>query len=125
MLIGLLAGLTGGLLGLGGGVIFIPGLVIFLDQAQLAAQATSLLAMIPMAMVGAWRQHRYGNARLRDGIVVGALSPVGVLAGAVLANSVSERVLELSFAGLQIWFAYRLTLRILRSRAREAGDTRV
>ena len=32
-------------------------------SAQVDAEATSLLAIIPVALVGAWRQHRYGNVR--------------------------------------------------------------
>ena len=111
--IGFTAGMAGGLLGIGGGVLFVPGLVIFLGQTQLTAEATSLLAVIPVAIVGAWRQHRYGNLRLRDGLVVGALSPLGVLAGTALANAVPERALELGFAGVQLYFAYQLGRRAL------------
>ncbi len=118
LVIGFAAGIASGLLGLGGGVLFVPGLVIFLDQTQLAAEATSLLAVIPVAIVGAWRQHRYGNLRLRDGLVVGALSPVGVLAGTALANAVPERALELGFAGVQLFFAYQLGRRALGLDAR-------
>ena len=106
--IGLAAGMAIGLLGIGGGVLFVPGLVIFLDESQLEAVSTSLVAVVIVAVVGAWRQRSYGNVRLKDGLIVGALSPVGVLVGAVLANSVSERVLELSFAAVQLYFAYSL-----------------
>jgi uncharacterized protein len=109
--IGFAAGIASGLLGIGGGVLFVPGLVIFLDQSQLAAEATSLVAIVIVGLVGAWRQHGYGNVRLRDGLVVGALSPLGVLLGTALANAVSERVLELSFAAVQLYFAYRLAQR--------------
>ena len=106
--IGLAAGLASGLLGIGGGVLFVPGIVIFLDESQLHAVSTSLVAVVIVAVVGAWRQRSYGNVRLKDGLIVGALSPVGVLLGAVLANSVYERVLELSFAAVQLYFAWTL-----------------
>jgi uncharacterized protein len=109
--IGFAAGVTSGLLGVGGGVLFVPGLVIFLDHSQLDAEATSLVAVVVVSAVGAWRQREYGNVRLRDGLVVGALSPLGVLAGTALANAVPERALELSFAGVQLFFAYRLARR--------------
>lgn len=115
LVIGFSAGMLGGLVGGGGGVLFIPGLVIFLDESQLEAEATSLLAMALVAVVGAARQGGYGNLRLRDGLVVGVLSPLGVGAGTVLANNVSERVLELSFAALQLYFAYGLARRAMRS----------
>ena len=80
-LFGLAGGVVGGLLGVGGGILFVPALAIFLDEPQVEAEATSLLAIVPVALVGAWRQHGFGNVRLRDGLLVGALSPLGVAAG--------------------------------------------
>ena len=111
--IGFAAGLAGGLVGVGGGVLMVPGLVIFLGESQLEAEATSLLAIVAVAAVGAWRQGRYGNLRLRDAMVVGGLAPVGVVVGTVLANALTERVLELSFAAVQVYFAYRLARRAI------------
>jgi len=46
--------------------------------------------------------------------VVGLLSPLGVLAGVELANALPERVLEVSFAAVQLYFAFRLGRRALR-----------
>src|ERR687896_2679247 len=112
--IGLAAGVTSGLLGVGGGVLFVPGLVFFLGMSQLGAEATSLVAVVPVALVGAWRQRGYGNVRVRDGVAVGLLSVVGVAAGAALANAVPERALEVAFAAVQLYFAYRLGRRALR-----------
>ena len=111
--LGFAGGAVGGMLGVGGGVVFVPALVIFLDEPQLRAEATSLLAIVPVGLVGAWRQNRYGNVRMRDALIVGALSPVGVLAGVVLANNVSERVLELPFAVLVLLIAAQLFRRAL------------
>jgi len=102
------AGMTGGLVGVGGGALFVPALVVFAEQSQLDAQATSLVAIVVVSVVGTWRQRRYGNVRLRDGLMVGVLSPLGVLAGVVVANAVPERALELSFAAVQLIFAWEL-----------------
>ena len=118
--IGIAAGMTSGMLGVGGGVLFVPGLVFILGMSQLGAESTSLLAIVPVALVGAWRQHRYGNVRVRDGLLVAALSPLGVLGGTWLANSLSERVLELSFAAVQLAFAFGLGRRALRYKAEDA-----
>ncbi|MEA2475339.1 MAG: uncharacterized protein QOE06_3254 [Thermoleophilaceae bacterium] len=112
--LGFAAGMTGGMLGVGGGVIFVPTLVFVLDQSQLDALSTSLLAIIPVAMLGAWRQWGYGNLRVRDGLIVALLAPPGVILGTVLANALSERVLELSFAALQVFMAVNLVRRALR-----------
>jgi uncharacterized membrane protein YfcA len=106
--LGFVAGMTGGLVGVGGGVLFVPALVLFAGLSQLGAEATSLVAIVLVSLVGTWRQHRYGNIRLREGLLVGVLSPIGVLVGVALANAVSERVLELSFAAVQLLFAWQL-----------------
>jgi uncharacterized protein len=115
--VGLLAGTVAGLMGVGGGILFVPALTLFLDQSQIHAEATSLLAIIPVAIVGAWRQHGYGNVRLGDALVIGLLSPVGVIVGAVVANSLSERALELGFAGLILFVAAQLVRRAFREPA--------
>jgi uncharacterized membrane protein YfcA len=120
VLFGLAGGVVSGLLGVGGGILFVPALAIFLDESQVGAEATSLLAIVPVAAVGAWRQYRYANVELRVGLLVGALSLVGVGIGVVIANAVSQRVLELSFAALLLVVAGRLVLHSLRSSA-EAG----
>jgi len=111
LLVGFAAGVTSGMLGVGGGILFVPGLVFFHGLSQLSAESTSLLAIVPVAAVGAWRQHRYGNVRLRDGLILAALSPVGVLLGAWLSNHLPERALELSFAAVQLVFAFGLARR--------------
>jgi uncharacterized protein len=108
LVLGFAAGMAGGLLGVGGGVLFVPALVVFAGESQLGAVATSLVAVTVMAVVGAARQRRYGNIRLREGLVIGGLAPVGVIAGVVLANAVPERALELGFAGVQLVFAWQL-----------------
>jgi uncharacterized protein len=110
-LFGLAGGVVGGLLGVGGGILFVPALAIFLDEPQVRAEATSLLAIVPVALAGTWRQHRFGNVRIKDGIVIGVLSVAGVGLGVLVANAVSQRVLEISFAGLLLFVAFQLTRR--------------
>ncbi len=114
VVVGFAAGVSSGMLGVGGGIIFVPGLVFVLGLSQLSAEATSLLAIVPVAIVGAWRQREYGNVRLKAGLVLGALSPLGVVGGAELANVLPARALELSFAAVQLVFALGLARRALR-----------
>src|SRR3954454_10113359 len=106
--LGVAAGMAGGLVGVGGGVLFVPALVVFADQSQLGAESTALVGIVIVSLVGTWRQRGYGNVRLRDGLAIGVLSPIGVLVGVGLANAVPERALELSFAGVQLFFAWQL-----------------
>jgi uncharacterized membrane protein YfcA len=53
--------------------------------------------------------------RLRDALILAALSPLGVAGGAWLANELSERALELSFAAVQLAFAAGLARRAVRT----------
>ena len=85
LLVAFVAGTLGGMVGVGGGVLFVPGLVVLMDLSQLEAEATSLVAVVAVGAVGAWRQHRYDNLRLNDALVIGLLSPVGVAVGVVAA----------------------------------------
>jgi uncharacterized membrane protein YfcA len=111
--IGVAAGVVAGMLGVGGGILFVPALVLFADLNQVDAEATSLLAIVPVALVGAARQRAYGNVRLRDAALIGLLSAAGVALGVVVANAVPERALEVSFAALVLWVAARLGRRAL------------
>ncbi len=106
--IGVLAGLISGLLGVGGGVLFVPGLVFVAGLTQVDAEATSLLAIIPVAVLGAWRQRGYGNVRLGDGVRIGVLSVVGAVGGVVLANILSGRALRVLFALVMLAAAAQL-----------------
>jgi hypothetical protein len=112
-LVALAGGMAGGLVGVGGGVLFVPALTIFLGLDQVDAESTSLMMIVLVALVGAYRQRGYGNVDLRDAAMVALLSPLGVLVGVVVANSVSQRALELSFAALALYVAYGLVKRAL------------
>ena len=108
VLVGALGGLAAGMLGVGGGVLFVTALVVFLGLAQVPAEATSLLAIVPVALVGAWRQFRYGNLRPLDSAVLGGLAVPGAVGGVAIVNVVPERAVELAFAGLLVVVAVRL-----------------
>jgi uncharacterized protein len=114
-LLGFAGGLVGGLLGVGGGILFVPALAIFMNETQVRAEATSLLAIVPVALVAVWRQLGYGNVRVRDGLVIGALSPIGVAIGVIASNSIPQRALELTFAGLALLIAAQLVIRAHRT----------
>lgn len=111
ILLAIAGGLAGGLVGVGGGVLFVPALTIFLGFSQVEGESTSLLMIVIVALIGAYRQKGYGNLNLRDALVIGALSPLGVLIGVVAANELSQRALELSFAALALYVAYGLVRR--------------
>ena len=115
VLMAIAGGLAGGLVGVGGGVLFVPALTIFLGLSQVEAESTSLLMIVIVALVGAYRQNGYGNVRLREALLIGVLSPLGVWIGVTVSNHVSERALQLSFAALALFMAFQLIRRARRS----------
>jgi len=113
-LLGLVGGVVGGMLGVGGGIVFVPTLALVLGLSQVDAEATSLLAVIGVGVVGAWRQYGYGNVRPRDGALMGGLSLAGVAAGVALANVLPEHALKLLFAAFMLYMAGSLFRRAAR-----------
>jgi uncharacterized protein len=115
--LGLAAGVLAGMFGVGGGILFVPTLVA-LGLGQLDAQGTSLLAILPTVLVGAWNQRRYGNLRVRTAVVVGLSSVVGVEIGARLVTALPETSLRRLFAVLLFAVAAQLAWRTRRREAR-------
>ena len=121
VLIGLAAGIVAGLLGVGGGALFVPALTIGLGLSQLDAEATSLLAIIPVALVGALRQRGHGNVDLRTAAALGGLGATGAVGGAAIANAVPQRALEVSFALFILFVASQLVRRALSAPQPDEG----
>ena len=113
--LGLVAGVLSGLFGVGGGILFVPVLVA-LGLGQVEASATSLLAIVPTAGVGIWRQARYGNLRVRSSLILGVASLAGVAGGVKIATSLPEHTLRRLFGVLLLGVAAQLALRAVRSR---------
>jgi uncharacterized membrane protein YfcA len=116
-LIGVAAGAVSGMLGVGGGILFVPALVLVLGLTQVEGEATSLLAILPVAIVGTWRQQRYGNVRLAEGLVMGALAAAGTVGGVALVNVLPAHVVKVAFAVLLLVTAFQLARRALTGAA--------
>jgi uncharacterized membrane protein YfcA len=114
ILLGVAAGAAAGLFGVGGGIVFVPTLTIVLGLAQLEAEATSLLAILPVAILGSWRQTRAGTVRWRDATTIGLASAGTVVAGALIADAAPEKALRIGFAVLLVLTAIQLILRARR-----------
>lgn len=115
--LGVAAGMIAGLFGVGGGTIFVPTLTLVLGLSQLHAEATSLLAIIPVAMLGSWRQTREGTVRWGDATIIGLVSVATAIVGALIADVAPERALRLGFAVLLLITAAQLVVRARRGDA--------
>jgi uncharacterized protein len=101
---GLAIGFLSGLTGVGGGVFLVPTMVVGFGLTQRIAQGTSLVAILPTAVVGAWTHHRHGNLDLNAAARIASAGVPAALAGAALALLLPERVL-LGLFGLFLLFA--------------------
>jgi uncharacterized protein len=119
--LGFAAGVLAGMFGVGGGILFVPTLVA-LGLDQLEAQGTSLLAILPTVLVGAWNQRRYGNLRVRTAVTVGVASIVGVEVGARVVTELPEEALRRLFAVLLFAVAAQLAWRTRRRTPRYPGS---
>jgi uncharacterized membrane protein YfcA len=121
-LIGVAAGAVSGMLGVGGGILFVPALVLVLGLSQVEGEATSLLAILPVAVVGTWSQRRYGNVRLEEGLLMGTLAAAGTVGGVALVNVLPAHVVKIAFAVLLLFTAFQMVRRALAADAQPAPD---
>ena len=100
--IGAGAGLLSGLFGVGGGLLMVPALVLLVGTAQHRAHATSLAAIVPIALVGALVFGRADSVNVVAAAVLAAGSLLGVQGGARVMGRLSSERLALVFGGFVI-----------------------
>lgn len=103
--IGLTGGVLGGLFGVGGGFILVPLLALYTPLDQRQAQATSLAAIIPTAVVGTLFYYfgsRQPQVDLRIALLLVVGSAVGAYLGARLLKRLPEHRLKQLFAVLLV-----------------------
>ena len=105
---GLFTGAGAGLLGVGGGIMLVPFLTLAAGLPQHAAEATSLLVVLPTAIVASIVLHRRGIGNLSLALRFGMLGVVGGVLGALLALALPAHVLRLVFALFLAAVAVRL-----------------
>ena len=106
--LGLITGFLAGLLGVGGGLIVVPALMIFFGASDLVAKGTSLLMMIPSALVGTWANAKSGNVDLKAGMIIGVAASLTTFIGSKFAMYVSPLVANMLFAAFMTILAVRL-----------------
>lgn len=111
------AGFLSGMMGVGGGAPMVAAMVLMLGMSQYAAQGTSLTAMVPASLVGAFTHWRLQNVvtRVLPGLIPGII--VGTFLGANLAHLLSEANLRLVFAAVLIWLGLRDIRTALKKKA--------
>ena len=95
---GVVVGIASGLLGVGGGTLIVPFLTLAVGLTQHAAEATSLLVILPTAIAGSLALRGRGVGDLGLALRFGMVGAVGSVLGAVLALALPATALRLVFA---------------------------
>lgn len=107
---GLVMGALSAMVGLGGGFVIVPILVLLFAVSPQTAQGTSLLVMVPISLVGAWRNSTHGYTDWRAGLLLGAGGVVGSPLGARVALALPSDVLQRLFGVLLVVVGARMLL---------------
>ncbi|MBA3718516.1 MAG: sulfite exporter TauE/SafE family protein [Actinobacteria bacterium] len=102
ILIGLVAGLFSALFGVGGGIVIVPLLLLLHRFGERNAMATSLVAIVFIAVVGATTYSLHGEVKPGAAALVGIPAAFGALAGTWLQQRISTRWLSVAFAGVLV-----------------------
>jgi len=112
VIFGLVVGLSLGLTGGGGSILAVPLLVYGLGLAPTEAVGVSLAAVGATALVGAAERMRRGEVEVRTGLIFAAAGMLGAPLGAWVGRRLPGPVLLLGFAGLMLWVAVRMWLKV-------------
>ncbi len=98
IIIGFLAGVTGGLFGVGGGLIFVPLLILLKHFDPHLAVGTSLAVIVPTALVAAFRHQMAHMIDWRSVLFLTVFAVLGSWAGAELSLKLDTHLLRRLFA---------------------------
>ena len=105
---GLFAGVVGGLLGVGGGIVTVPMLMLLFHVEPHKAIGTSLVAIVPTAIMAAARHAQMGNVEWNLAGLVAAGAVMGALLGASATAYIPGDYLRRIFAVFLILTAVRM-----------------
>ncbi|NLV55147.1 MAG: sulfite exporter TauE/SafE family protein [Acidimicrobiales bacterium] len=110
VLLGLTSGVLAGLLGVGGGIVIVPVLTLLFGLPLALAKGTSLLVIVPTAVVGTLRNRASGLTEVRAGVVVGTAGIVSAFLASRLSLTLDPRLSAGLFAALLVVVAARLVV---------------
>lgn len=116
LLLGLAAGVLAGLFGVGGGIIIVPALTLLAGLPVAVAKGTSLLAIVPPAVLATVSNRSVGLTAIRPALVVGVSGVASALVVATLAVRLDGGVATAAFAVFLLVIAVRMGLTALRAR---------
>jgi uncharacterized protein len=108
IIVGAIAGVLSGMFGIGGGAIIVPALMIFLGFSQVAANGTSLAALLlPVGILAVLEYHRANKLKIWPALAVGLGLASGTWFGAVIALDLPADLLRQAYGSFLIYMAWR------------------
>lgn len=104
--VGAASGVLSGMFGVGGAVITTPGVRMF-GGTPIEAVGSTIPAILPGALTGAWRYSREGLVDWPIALTTGAVGSACAIAGAELSDHVDGHLLMLFTAALLLWSGLR------------------
>lgn len=110
-IIGLISGITSGMFGVGGGIVMVPAMMLLLsppirDIKQ--AIGTSLVVIIPTAIVGSYKHFKQGNVNWPISWSLVPTAIIGGLIGVWLTTQLSADHLKRTFGAFIILVGFKL-----------------
>lgn len=115
------AGFLSGTIGIGGGALFVPTMTVGEGVPQAVAQGTSLVAIIPTALVSTVTHIREGNVLRQASTWMGGGGVFGAILGALVAVEVPGPILARVWGAFLLFTAYRLAAQALKTSKGEAA----
>jgi uncharacterized protein len=130
LLLGMVAGMTGGLLGLGGGIVIVPALLFLFiyqglpgDILMHMAVATSLATIVFTSISATWAHHRHGAVSWHVVRLLGPGIIIGAIAGALIADQLRSDSLQTAFGLFEILVALQIGFGIKPSAQRSLPNS--
>jgi len=117
--IGVAVGVLAGLTGIGGGAVMVPIMQLGFGVAAALAKGTSLLVILPTALLAGWRNLRAGIGSLRDATWLGLSGAAAALGASAISVRLPGVLADVLFGCFLIVVAIRTVwpdLRALRTR---------
>jgi uncharacterized membrane protein YfcA len=118
---GLCTGMLSGVLGIGGGTFMVPFMVLALGIGQHAAEATSLLVVLPTSLVATWVLAKKGAVDVWRALSLGIMGAAGGIGGALVALALPADVLRRLFAVFMLAVSARMLRRLWTTRGEVAS----
>src|SRR5437867_358375 len=107
-IVGFASGVASGLFGVGGGVVMVPAMIFLMRMDPKTAIGTSLIVIIPTALMGSWKHYQLAHINWQAAISLIPLAFLGGFCGAWLTGPLPAEALKRAFGGFLVLVGFRL-----------------